>query len=213
MTRAVILTVLLAAASAVTADEPSTRSDCTSLAPERRIAPCTAVIEAPDTPPAARAKAFFLRGLSYLQLGQHQRAINDYDEVIRLAPRFADALNNRADAYLKMGKPLQALPDVERALTIAPQTPVYSTTRGQIGQALGDRQGAVRDHEMAMGLGGTRYIRYYQCGLRLAKFYNGPIDGVLRPELRTALRLCVEKGKDCDPVPEPVNAECPDAVV
>jgi tetratricopeptide (TPR) repeat protein len=202
----------IVAIDCATADDWLMPPGCDNSSPERRIQTCTPLIDSPDTAPDVRAKALFLRGLSFSQLNQRERAINDYDEAIRIDPQFASALNNRADAYLKMGQPAQGVEDIERALTIAPQAPIYNATRGQIGQALGDREGAIRDHEAAMAYGGPVFVRLYQCGLRLARLYRGPLDGVLRPELRSALRLCVDKGSHCDPVPDSVNLECPEPV-
>jgi tetratricopeptide (TPR) repeat protein len=210
LTRAIVLTAFFVATSAAAADEWTLPGGCDSQTPERRIAPCSALIEAPGTAPDVRAKAFFLRALSYWQLSQRERAIRDYDEAIRIDPKFAAALNNRADAWLRLGQPKQGVEDIERALEIAPEYPIYNITRGQIGQTLGDRDGAMHDHAAAMAFGGKDIIRLYQCGLRLARLYRGPIDGVLRPELRTALRLCVEQGGQCDPVPDTVTTECPE---
>jgi tetratricopeptide (TPR) repeat protein len=211
LTRAIALMALFVATAAAAADDVMS-DECRSLAAERRIAPCTAVIEAPGTVPAVRAEAFFLRALSYWELNQRERAVRDYDEAIRIEPQFAPALNNRADAYLKLGKPERGVPDIDRALEIAPLDPIYNVTHGQIGQTLGDRDGAMRDHEAAMEYGGKRYIRLYQCGLRMARLYRGPIDGVLRPDLRTALRMCVDQGGNCDPMPETITVECPEPV-
>jgi tetratricopeptide (TPR) repeat protein len=202
------------AASGVMADEWNVPAPggCDGLEPERRIAPCSALIDAPDTAAAVRAKAFFLRALSYWQLNQRERAVTDYDQAIRIAPRFAGALNNRADAWLKLGKPAQGMPDVDQALEIEPQNPIYNATRGQINQSVGDRQGAMRDHDAAMAFGGPVFIKLYQCGLQMARLYHGPIDGILRPDLRTALRLCVDQGGQCDPIPESANTECREPV-
>jgi tetratricopeptide (TPR) repeat protein len=210
LTRAIVLTAIFIASSAAMADEWSLPGGCDHEDPERRIAPCSALIDAPDTTPDIRAKAFFRRALSYWQLSQRERAIRDYDEAIRIDPSFAPALNNRADAWLKLGKPAQGVPDIERALEIMPEHPIYNITRGQIGQTLGDREGAMHDHIAAMAFGGKVIVRLYQCGLRLARLYRGPIDGILRPELHTALRLCVNQGGNCDPVPETVTTECPE---
>lgn len=214
LTRAMALTAFFLAASSAMADEWNVPAPggCDGVEPERRIAPCTALIDAPGTTAAVRAKAFFLRALSYWQLNQRDRAVTDYDQAIRIAPRFAGALNNRADAYLRLGKPSQGTPDIDRALEIEPQNPIYNATRGQINQSVGDPQGAMRDHDAAMAFGGTVFVKLYQCGLRLARLYHGPIDGILRPEVRTALRLCVDQGSQCDPVPESANVECREPV-
>jgi tetratricopeptide (TPR) repeat protein len=210
LTRAIALIALFVATAAAAADDVS--EDCRNQTPERRIAPCTAIIDAPDTAPAVRVEAFFLRALAYWELSQRERAVHDYDQAIRIDPQFAPALNNRADAYLRLGKPEQGVPDIDRALEIAPQDPIYNATHGQIGQTLGDRDGAMRDHEAAMEFGGKRFVRLYQCGLRLARLYHGPIDGIMRADLRTALRMCVDQGGNCDPVPETLTPECPEPV-
>lgn len=185
---------------------------CDGRDPYRRIVPCTALIDAPDTAPSLRAQAFFMRGVAYAQLGQYQRAISDYDEAIRIDPRHPMVLNDRADAYLRIGKPAQGMPDADQALTIDPQDPLFNTTRGEIAQALGDRERAIHDHETALALGGVTFVRFYQCGLKLAQLYHGPLDGVMRPELLTALYECVDKGSHCDPVLVFPVLECPDPV-
>jgi tetratricopeptide (TPR) repeat protein len=211
LTKAIALMAIVAATSAF-ADEQPVVSGCRNAAPELRIAPCSAVIDSPAASPAERADAFFLRGLAYWQSGQREHAVRDYGEAIRISPQFAPALNNRADAYLKLGKASQGVPDIERALQIAPQDPIYNVTHGQIGQTLGDRDGAMHDHQAAMAFGGKRYVRLYQCGLRLARLYQGPLDGVLRSDLLAALRQCVDQGGNCDPMPESVTLECNEPV-
>ena len=42
------------------------------------------------------------RGNAYGDLGQFQRAIEDYDEAIRPNPEYADAYNNRGVAYVNL---------------------------------------------------------------------------------------------------------------
>jgi tetratricopeptide (TPR) repeat protein len=212
-TRAVALIAILVTSGAM-ADEWTVPvpGRCGGLAPERRIGPCSALIDAPDTAPDVRAKAFFMRGLAYWQLNQRERAIADYDKAIRIAPQYGAALNNRADAYLRLGKPAEGMPDIDRALEVAPQNPIYNATRGQIGQSVGDPQGAMRDHDAAMAFGGVDFVKLYQCGLRMARLYRGPIDGILRPELLSALRLCVDQGSHCDPLPESASTECREPV-
>jgi tetratricopeptide (TPR) repeat protein len=206
---------LIAAAAVMTATAGAAAQElqgCDSPDPERRIAACTALIDAPDTFPALRAEAFFRRGLSYSQFNQYQRAIRDYDAAIRITPEFAAALNNRAYSYLKLGKPAQGLGDADEALSIEPQHPIFRTTRGEIRQVLGDRDGAISDHETAMASGGRPIVMLYQCSLRLARLYHGPLDGIVSPELRTALGLCVDQGSQCSPVPAFPVTECPEPV-
>jgi tetratricopeptide (TPR) repeat protein len=203
------MTVLMATACARAQE---LREQCYGDDPERRVAPCTALIEAPDTPSAVRANAYFQRGLSHSQRGQYERAIPDYDAAIRINPRFGSALNNRANARLKLGRPSEGVEDIELAVKIQPRHPVFNATRGEIGQALGDSEAAMRDHKAAMAFGGREWVKIYQCSLRLARLYHGPLDGNATPELYTALRLCVDQGSRCASVPPWPVSECPEPV-
>jgi tetratricopeptide (TPR) repeat protein len=191
---------------------------CDSPDLDSRIASCTRLIETPGIEPTRVAGAFIRRAYAYSRLGQYQRAIRDNSEAIRILPEGwatlnyrAIAYNNRAAGYDKLGKPSQALPDAEKAVQFAPREPHFYATRGGIKQNLSDQQGAMRDHETAVSLGGARWIKFYQCGLRLAQLYHGPLDGILRPVLREALLMCVEKGSTCSAVPA-IDPECPDPV-
>jgi tetratricopeptide (TPR) repeat protein len=224
---AMTMTALVLAAAGAMADDsktdnPKTDSPnkpatdelqgCDDRTPDISVAACTALIDAPDTAPAVRSRAFFLRGVSHAHLGRFQRAIRDYDEAIRINPQHTMALNNRADAWLRLGEPAQGLPDIDRALAINPRDPLFNTTRGELAQANGDRDGAIRSYETALRLGGAPFIKFYQCGLRLQRLYHGPLDGVLSPDLRTALQACVDKGAQCDPALPFLTSECPELV-
>lgn len=205
----IALVAIIAAAGSARAQEEDA---CGSQDAASRIAPCTAVIEAPDAPPLRRAEAYFRRGLAYSQLGQYERSIPDYDGAIRIEPWFGPALNNRANAYLKLGRPSEGVADIEQALGLAPNDPVFNATRGEIAQALGDRELAMQHHDAAMAYGGVPFIKLYQCRLKMARLYHGPLDGILTSELRAALRLCVDQGNQCTPLPPFMESECVEPV-
>jgi tetratricopeptide (TPR) repeat protein len=200
---------------------------CFSPDLERIITSCTKLIETPGIDPVGLGKAFIRRAYYHDKVGQYQRAIRDLDEAIRILFSVQDggpqdtrsrqlnnyraiAYNNRADAYLRLGNPSQSLSDAEKAVQFAPREPHFYAQRGSTKQSLGDQQEAIRDHDTAMALGGARWIKHYQCGLRLARLYPGPLDGVLRPDLDTALRICVGKGDSCGAWS--TDPECPDPV-
>lgn len=183
--------------------------DCDSPESERRIKACTDLIEAPETNPARRATAYANRALAYSVRGQYETAIRDYDQAIGLFPDFAVALNNRAWANFKGGRAAAGMPDVTRSLQIEPMSPHTLDTRAHIHQWLGDSDKAVKDYEAAMVFGGSRMVTLYQCGLRMHRLYSGPADGYVRADLLQAIRACVAKGKDCDPLPP--DEECREA--
>jgi tetratricopeptide (TPR) repeat protein len=175
-------------------------SDCFSDDINRRIEGCTALIERGDQSVAELSLAYAMRALAYSLQGRYDTAISDYDVAIRMRPDFAVALNNRAWAYFRWGKAAAGLPDVERSLALSPSSEHALDTRAHIRQSLGDPQGALRDYNSAMGYGGPRMIKLYQCGLTEQKLYTGEIDGIWRREVTEALEKCV-RNKSCDPLP------------
>jgi|LNFM01.1.fsa_nt_gb tetratricopeptide (TPR) repeat protein len=212
---ALLLTLLLAGiapviapliASAAAAEEIH---DCDKPEIEGRIRACTALIETPDISEPRRATAYANRALSYSLRGQYEASIKDYDNAIALFPDFAVALNNRAWAYFKWGRASQGMADVQRSLQLDPFSAHSLDTRAHIHQSNGDKQLAQRDYEAAMVYGGARMVTLYQCGLKMNQLYTGPNDGVIRAELLSALRVCIEKGDGCDPLPP--DEECREA--
>ena len=66
--------------------------------------------------------SYFNRGLAYYYyLGQHQRAIQDYDKAIQLDPNDAKAYNNRGFAYHNLGQDAEADADKAKACSLDSQ--------------------------------------------------------------------------------------------
>ncbi len=57
------------------------------------------------------ASSYLLRGYSYTKLGENDKAVSDYREVINLIPSGATGYEFRADAYIKLGEPEKAIED------------------------------------------------------------------------------------------------------
>ena len=67
------------------------------------------------------ATAYRNRGLSYSDLDQHQRAIEDFDKAIQLDPGYAKAYYNRGLAYRRLGQHTKAEADYARACSLDSQ--------------------------------------------------------------------------------------------
>ena len=61
-------------------------------------------IDSKTLPRGDLARALFDRGVTLDELGRTDDAIADYTQAIRLVPRYATALNNRANAYRRTGR-------------------------------------------------------------------------------------------------------------
>jgi tetratricopeptide (TPR) repeat protein len=77
--------------------------------------------------------------------GEYDRAIQDFDQVIRLAPDQAAGFSNRAFAYLKLQKADLAIADYDTALRTNPKNPFALYGRGMARRLHGDTAGSDAD--------------------------------------------------------------------
>lgn len=171
-----------------------------------RIAACSELLNMPDLTDRERASAYSMRALALSLLNRYAEAIRDYDRAITLNPNFSVALNNRAWAYYRSGNVAKAWPDVRRSLQLDPWSGHAHDTRAHLLQSDGRPDEAYKDYVAAMRFGGKRMIELYQCGLQAQGHYNGPRNGILSESLLAALKVCVQSGKKCDPLPP--DEEC-----
>ncbi len=61
------------------------------------------------------------RGLIYFQMGQRQKALDDYNRALQLNPELDSAYNNRGNYYAATGQLAKALADYEKALDLNPR--------------------------------------------------------------------------------------------
>ena len=76
------------------------------------------------------ADAYFSRGLAYTELGQYKRAIEDYNDAIRLNPGDALAHDSRGFAYAGLGQYERAIEDYNGAIRINPRYARAHARRG-----------------------------------------------------------------------------------
>ena len=97
-------------------------------------------------------RAHYNRGNAYYSKGEDDRAISDFDEAIRLRPRFAIAYNNRGVVYRKQGKYELAISDFDRAIKLNPKYAKAYLNRGLAYSNKGDYELVIPDLDKAIQL-------------------------------------------------------------
>ena len=62
-----------------------------------------------------RVDAFYYRGIAFHDMGNYKAALNDFDELLRLAPRDGDGYGVRGNALYMLGYYDDAIDDYRRA--------------------------------------------------------------------------------------------------
>jgi tetratricopeptide (TPR) repeat protein len=90
---------------------------------------------------------------AYVNAGRYEDlAIQDYDEVIRLAPNTRAAFNNRGNVYVSKRQFERALADFEQAIRLAPDDAMYYRNRGNVFRLTGQYDRAIADYRKALSL-------------------------------------------------------------
>jgi len=87
---AAVLTLVMIATATAAED----RETCQKAEGQTAVAACTTVISSGQLQGHDLAAAYFSRAFSLNKLGEPDRAIEDYNEAIRLDPKYVLALNN-----------------------------------------------------------------------------------------------------------------------
>ena len=183
----IVTALVLAGASAVaqTAQERQWCENETGVTVDQRIDGCSAVIKAGREKGEKLAEAFNNRGMAYRLKGDHERAIGDYSQAIKLNAKFAAAHNNRGVAYDHRGEYDRAIADYDQALKLAPSAEGYFN-RGNAHLAKRDYDRAIDDYNQAIKLKSDFAAAFdNRCWARA-------VLGVLKPALadcNQALRL------------------------
>ena len=123
--------ILLLLGSPAVAQNPKPKDDylrnieaCNALdrtAFEARIDGCTALIDARQvTTTTALAVAYNNRGNAYAAKRDYDRAIQDFDQSIKLNPTYTKPFNNSGVAYLKKGEYDLAIKAFNQAIRLNP---------------------------------------------------------------------------------------------
>ncbi|RUW28025.1 MULTISPECIES: tetratricopeptide repeat protein [unclassified Mesorhizobium] len=125
-----------------------------------RIAACTRIIEDGTQSPGSRTTAYRNRANTWMDSGDNDRAMADYDNAIALDPNDADAYNDRGLIWLDKGENNSAINDFDRAIELDPGKASAYYNRGLAWAHKGDNARAIVDYSRAIELNPT-YMQAY----------------------------------------------------
>ena len=117
----------------------------------QRIDGCSAVIKGGREKGDKLAEIFNNRGVAYRLKGDHDRAIADYAQAIRLNAKFAAAYNNRGVAYDHKGDYDRAIQDYDQAIKLKPSAEAHFN-RGNAYLGKTQYASAIDDYNQAIKL-------------------------------------------------------------
>lgn len=97
--------------------------------------------------------AYTGRGAAYAMLGQHQRAIEDFKETIRLMPGYAPGYYNLGLTYASLGRSQRAIEEYSKAIRLKPDFVLAYINRGVTYLSQGSKVVGCDDVQKACGLG------------------------------------------------------------
>ena len=100
----------------------------------------------------ANVNRAMLTGIASMHAGQLGTALNKFNEVIQLAPDFAEGWNKRATIYYLMKKFDRSVNDIAQTLKLEPRHFGALSGLGLINQAIGQTKAAIRAFEHALEL-------------------------------------------------------------
>ena len=110
------------------------------------------LLKAGADPTTKDASVYYNRGLAYSNKGQYDRAIQDFDQAIRLNPQYARAYVNRGFAYDDQGQRDRAIQDYDQAIRLNPQDARVYNIRGLTYNDQGQYDLAIQDFDQAIRL-------------------------------------------------------------
>jgi tetratricopeptide (TPR) repeat protein len=160
--------------------------NCRSVDPDTRIAGCTARINAGQDTTENLSTIYNNRGTAYNSKGDHDHAIQDFSEAIRLSPSHGYTYRNRGIDYYEKGDYDRAIQDFNEAIHLDPNDTSTYFSRGDAYNSKRDYDRAIPDFNEAIRIK-PNYARPYY-GRGQAYYGKGDYDRAI-PDFSEAIRL------------------------
>jgi tetratricopeptide (TPR) repeat protein len=147
----IVFALAAAPASAASDSEPRLCSNA-QLEPPLRVEACSRAMALRDLTPQQHLLLLGARASALDELGDHARAIADFDSAIVLAPDDAALHLNRGAAKIHDGRPADAIADYDAAIRLRPDWHLPYFNRAVALTDLGQRAAALKDYERAIRL-------------------------------------------------------------
>ena len=131
-----------------------------------------ALVADPDHAPSHAA-----RGDALLALGQYDAALTAYDRALVREPAHVTAWRKRGETLRWLERPADALISVERALRLDPSDAAANIERGHALRALGHRELALHNYQLAIVVRGKTPETVAACGVVLTEL-GRPADAL-----------------------------------
>jgi tetratricopeptide (TPR) repeat protein len=91
-------------------------------------------------------------GMAALQQGDYRRALSKFEQIVAIAPDFAEGWNKRATAHYLLGNYARSLADIARTLELEPRHFGALAGRGLVYLQLEDERRALKAFEAALAI-------------------------------------------------------------
>jgi tetratricopeptide (TPR) repeat protein len=169
---------------------PANGDDCAASGRDG-IAACDRVIASRKFTGRRLAFAHYNRGLAWLEMGEYDRAIADFDVSVRLDPTSAWTFNNRGSAWYAKADFDRAIADFDQAIRLDPEYALAYNNRGEVWKHRADFPRAIADYRQAIALDPSYAAAYTNRGLAYERM--GDIARA-REDFNFALSLPVKRG-------------------
>jgi len=109
------------------------------------------------------------QGVEVARTGEYDAAIHNFDEAIRIDPKYVPAYDNRGTAEMAKGDLARAMADYDEAIRLDPKDSLAFINRGLIYRSKGDFTRAIADYDRAIQIDPQFSLAYYDRGIVYGK--------------------------------------------